>query len=165
MDNCRVIISYPFLSASAADVGKLRSEAHVTVPVQVKFVNRTKRQVQIEWITPHGHREKKKVVAPGRCWRTDTWEGHCWVCCDAREHGHALLLNYGRFYWVHKSAGYKERVIISEGKFACIELGVHTIAAWRDLFSTKVVPFVARPSVRQLIIYLNVVSHGDLPHP
>ena len=102
----------------------VRSEGHVTVPVQVKFINRTKRHAQVEWVTPHGHKEKKRVLPPGRCWRTDTWEGHCWVCCDARTDSHALRLNYGRFYWARKSVGYKERVVITEGQTICCSTAV-----------------------------------------
>lgn len=100
----------------ASSVDKLKSEAHVTVPVEVKFVNRARREVQLEWITPQGRREKKKVLPKGRCWRTTSWEGHYWVCCDPKHDQHLFALNYGLHYRAHKTRGLRERVVITAGK-------------------------------------------------
>ncbi|XP_078365868.1 uncharacterized protein LOC144650085 [Oculina patagonica] len=98
---------------SGNSLDKLKSDAHVTVPVEVKFVNRTRHAVQLVWITPQGRREKKKVLAKGRCWRTTSWEGHYWVCCDPKHDEHLFALNYGLHYRVQKTRGAKERIVIT----------------------------------------------------
>ncbi|XP_074616259.1 uncharacterized protein LOC141875770 [Acropora palmata] len=98
---------------TASSVNNLKSDAHVTIPVEVKFVNRTKREVQLEWITPQGRREKKKVLPRGRCWRTTSWEGHYWVCCDPKHDQHLFGLNYGLHYKVHRTRRLRERVVIT----------------------------------------------------
>ena len=100
---------------TASSVNNLKSDAHVTIPVEVKFVNRTKREVQLEWITPQGRREKKKVLPRGRCWRTTSWEGHYWVCCDPKHDQHLFGLNYGLHYKVHRTRRLRERVVITAG--------------------------------------------------
>ena len=84
----------------------------------MKFVNRTKRKVQIHWINEGGHLEERKSIGAGRCWRTLTFEGDYWVATDKHDD---LLLNYGEFYMVPAlpasfTPGYKERVIITEGE-------------------------------------------------
>lgn len=84
----------------------------------MKFVNRTKRKVHIHWINERGHEEERKSIGAGRCWRTMSFEGDFWVANDKHD---ALLLNYGEFYKVPalpaaSAPGYKERVIITEGK-------------------------------------------------
>lgn len=98
---------------TASSVNNLKSDAHVTIPVEVKFVNRTKREVQLEWITPQGRREKKKVLPRGRCWRTTSWEGHYWVCCDPKHDQHLFGLNCGLHYKVHRTRRLRERVVIT----------------------------------------------------
>lgn len=98
---------------TASSVDKLKSEAHVTIPVEVKFVNRTRREVQLEWVTPQGRREKKKVLPKGRCWRTTSWEGHYWIACDPKHDQHLFALNYGLHYRVHKTRRLRERVVIT----------------------------------------------------
>lgn len=103
------------LDFTASSVNNLKSDAHVTIPVEVKFVNRTKREVQLEWITPQGRREKKKVLPRGRCWRTTSWEGHYWVCCDPKHDQHLFGLNYGLHYKVHRTRRLRERVVITAG--------------------------------------------------
>ena len=105
-----------FLNLSGSSLKELKSPAHVTVPVEVKFVNRARHPVQLEWITPQGRREKKKVLARGRCWRTTSWEGHYWVCCDPKHEEHLFSLNYGLHYRVQKTRGARERVVITAGK-------------------------------------------------
>ena len=100
---------------TASSLDKLKSEAHVTIPVEVKFVNRTRREVQLEWINPQGRREKRKVLAKGRCWRTTSWEGHYWVCCDPKHDQHLFALNYGLHYRAHKTRRLRERVVITAG--------------------------------------------------
>ena len=84
----------------------------------IKFVNRTKRKVYIQWINGQGHEEEKRALGPGRCWRTFSYEGHYWVASDKHDE---LLLNYGDFFKVPSLStayvpGYKERVIITEGE-------------------------------------------------
>lgn len=100
---------------SGSSFNRLKSEAHVTVPIEVKFVNRAKCPVQLEWISPQGHRETKKHLAKGRCWRTTCWEGHCWVCSDPKKDGHFFALNYGLHYRVQKTRGALEKVFITAG--------------------------------------------------
>nr|XP_058964076.1 uncharacterized protein LOC131790839 [Pocillopora verrucosa] len=100
---------------SGSSFNSLKSEAHVTVPVEVKFVNRVKCPVQLEWINPQGRRETKKHLAKGRCWRTTSWEGHYWVCTDPKKDGHFFALNYGLHYRVQKTRGARERVVITAG--------------------------------------------------
>lgn len=104
-----------FLNLSGRSLDKLKSDAQVTIPVEVKFVNRTRHAVQLEWITPQGRREKKKVLAKGRCWRTTSWEGHYWVCCDPKHDEHLFALNYGLHYRVQKTRGARERIVITAG--------------------------------------------------
>ncbi|XP_020632729.1 uncharacterized protein LOC110069541 [Orbicella faveolata] len=98
---------------TGSSVNKLKSDAQVSIPVEVKFVNRAKQEVQLEWITPQGRREKKKVLRKGRCWRTSSWEGHYWVCCDPKHDEHLFALNYGLHYRVHKTRRARERVVIT----------------------------------------------------
>ena len=105
-----------FLNLTGSSVNKLKSDAQVTIPVEVKFVNRAKQEVQLEWITPQGRREKKKVLRRGRCWRTSSWEGHYWVCCDPKHDEHLFALNYGLHYRVHKTRRARERVVITAGR-------------------------------------------------
>lgn len=104
-----------YFSFSGSSFNSLKSEAHVTVPVEVKFVNRAKCPVQLEWINPQGRRETKKHLAKGRCWRTTSWEGHYWVCTDPKKDGHFFALNYGLHYRVQKTRGARERVVITAG--------------------------------------------------
>lgn len=107
---------YHFVTLSGSSVNKLKSEVHVTIPVEVKFVNRARSPVQLEWITPQGRREKKKNLGKGRCWRTTSWEGHYWVCCDPKKDDHLFALNYGLHYRVQKTRGARERVVITAGR-------------------------------------------------
>ena len=110
-----ISISIVFLILTGSSVNKLKSDAQVSIPVEVKFVNRAKQEVQLEWITPQGRREKKKVLRKGRCWRTSSWEGHYWVCCDPKHDEHLFALNYGLHYRVHKTRRARERVVITAG--------------------------------------------------
>lgn len=122
-----------FLNLSASSVNKLKSPAQVSIPVEVKFVNRARQEVQLEWITPQGRREKKKVLRKGRCWRTTSWEGHYWVCCDPKHNEHLFALNYGLHYRVQKTRRARERVVITAGKENCLFqflLGRGTVAWW-----------------------------------
>lgn len=98
---------------TASSVNKLKSPAQVSIPVEVKFVNRARQEVQLEWISPQGRREKKKVLRKGRCWRTTSWEGHYWVCCDPKHDEHLFALNYGLHYRVQKTRRARERVVIT----------------------------------------------------
>ena len=115
----KISISLVFLNLSASSVSKLKSPAQVSVPVEVKFVNRAKQEVQLEWISPQGRREKKKALRKGRCWRTTSWEGHYWVCCDPKHDEHLFALNYGLHYRVQKTRRARERVVITAGKENC----------------------------------------------
>ena len=103
------------LLAAHSAVDKLKSDAQVSIPVEVKFVNRSRREVQLDWVTTQGRREKKKVLPRGRCWRTTSWEGHYWVCCDPKQSDRMFVLNFGRYYRVQKSRRPRERVVITAG--------------------------------------------------
>ena len=109
------IIIITNIKSTASSLDRLRSDVHVTTPVQVKFINRSRREVQLEWVNPQGHREKKKLLQKGRCWRTSTWEGHCWVCCDPKHSNHLFALNYALHYRVQKTRRLRERVVITAG--------------------------------------------------
>ena len=112
----KIPISIVFANLTGSSVKQLKSDAQVSIPVEVKFVNRAKQEVQLEWINPQGHREKKKVLRRGRCWRTTSWEGHYWVCSDPKHDEHLFALNYGLHYRVQKTRRARERVVVTAGK-------------------------------------------------
>jgi hypothetical protein len=93
------------------------------VEVKVKFVNRTKRKVQVVWIDHKKKWEKKKVLKPGKCYTTKSYEGNCWVAHDEKDEDEGLFLNYGYFYSPWKTRRAIERVIITEGMYSLMYCG------------------------------------------
>ncbi|XP_032238847.1 formin-like protein 18 [Nematostella vectensis] len=96
------------------DIGRMKSKTEATAPVQVKFINQTGRKVRLEWINTKGHRESKKELRKGRCWRVNTMEGHCWLCCDPRDEDDLLFLNFGSFYWPTRTNQPIQKVYLTE---------------------------------------------------
>ena len=94
----------------------LASEKDNDVEVKVKFINRSKKTVQLVWVDYKGKWEKKKVLAPGKCFTTKTYEGNSWIAHEVQDDDEGLFLNYGFFYSPWKSRLSKERVIITDGK-------------------------------------------------
>ena len=128
--------------------------------MEVKFVNRTRHAVQLEWITPQGRREKKKVLAKGRCWRTTSWEGHYWVCCDPKHDEHLFALNYGLHYRVQKTRGARERVVITAGLLCFFQLfsEQHFHSNYLNIHYCKYLFMLSKKFAGSLVGWLPVVA-------
>ena len=101
-------------------VKDLCSEKDNNVEVKVKFINRSKKKVQLVWVDYKRKWERKKLLAPGKCYTTKTYEGHCWVAHDEYDDNEGLFMNYGYHYSPWKTRQSKERVIITDGMFSSI---------------------------------------------
>ena len=148
-------------------VKDLSSEKNNDVEVKVKFVNRSKRKVQIVWIDHKRRWEKKKVLKPGKCYTTKSYEGNCWVAHDEQDEDEGLFLNYGYFYSPWKTRKAIERVIITEGM--CIsslrevtvnELNIHVFILYtigvRGLVRTEAIGVQCHSLSRIVVFYFNL---------
>ena len=86
------------------------------VEVAVKFVNKTARPANIEWIDHNGNRELRKIIEPGQDWTVETHEQTYWIAIGNKETDEGLLLNYGWYYSPRKSKSKRERVFITDCK-------------------------------------------------
>ena len=102
---------------SIAEPRELSSENEEKVKVKVKFINRSKKHAQLVYVDHKKKWEKKKVLAPGKCFTTDSYEGKCWVAYDKEDEDEGLYMNYSFFYSPWKTRLSKERVIITDGMF------------------------------------------------
>ena len=90
--------------------------------VKVKFVNRSKKTAQVVHIDHKGKWQNKKVLPPGKCFTTDSYEGHCWIAHDLQDDDEGLYLNYSFFYSPWKTRLSKERVIITQGMYTDLKI-------------------------------------------
>jgi hypothetical protein len=97
-------------------VEDLSSDKHNDVEVKVKFINRSKKTAQLVWVDHKGKWVKKKVLPPGKCFTTKSYESNCWVAHEVQDESEVLYLNYGYFYSPWKTRLSKERVIITQGR-------------------------------------------------
>lgn len=84
--------------------------------MKVKFINRSRRTVQLVWVDHKGKWHNKKTLAPGKCYTTKSYECNCWIAHDEQDEDEGMFLNYGFFYSPWKTRLNKERVIITDGR-------------------------------------------------